>query len=220
MSSLIRPDRRQFLGAAALGAADLAAPGVFAEELFRTPAQTEGPFYPDHLPLDTDNDLIIVNTGLTAAVGTITHLSGKLLDAKGDPIRNAVVEIWQVDNRACYFHSRGANGKERDPHFQGYGRFLTGSTGEYYFRTIRPVPYPGRTPHIHFKIRKGGKELLTTQCYIAGEAANERDGVYRGLRDAKERSALSVPFVPVPGSRIGEQAAKFDLILGVTPEQA
>ena len=80
-------------------------PGAFAEELIRTPRQTEGPFYPDHLPLDTDNDLIIVNDSLTPASGEITHLSGRILDGRGDPIRNALVEIWQVDNNGVYLHS-------------------------------------------------------------------------------------------------------------------
>src|SRR3954454_11967498 len=92
-----RPDRRQLLGGLAVGALAFAAPGAFAEELLRTPAQTEGPFYPDHLPLDTDNDLIVVNNDLTPAVGKITHLSGRILDARGEPVRDALVEIWQVD---------------------------------------------------------------------------------------------------------------------------
>src|SRR2546426_11830655 len=99
--NLIHQDltRRLFLRRLSASAALLAVPGLFAEELIRTPQQTEGPFYPDHLPLDTDNDLIIVNDGITPAVGEITHLSGRILDARGDPIRNALVEIWQVDNK-------------------------------------------------------------------------------------------------------------------------
>src|SRR5262249_19789117 len=182
----------------------------FAEELdlVRTPRQTEGPFYPNKLPLDTDNDLLIINDSITPAVGKVTHLSGRILDAKGEPVRNAVVEIWQVDNKGAYLHSRSDNYKNRDEHFQGFGRFLTGSSGEYYFRTVKPVPYPGRTPHIHFKIKKDGKELLTTQCYIKGEPGNERDGVLRGIRDAKARESVTVEFAKVKDSKIGELAAK------------
>src|SRR5262245_51530340 len=89
--------RRGFLGGLAVGAMAFTAPGAIAEELVRTAAQTEGPFYPDKLPLDTDNDLIIVNDGLTSAVGTIAHVSGRILDAHGDPVKNALVEIWQCD---------------------------------------------------------------------------------------------------------------------------
>src|SRR5262249_18352212 len=195
-------------------------PGLFADEIerVRTPPQTEGPFYPDKLPLDTDNDLLIVNDSITPAVGEITHLSGKILDAKGEPVRNALVEIWQVDSKGAYIHSSSANRKERDENFQGFGRFLTGSSGEYYFRTIKPVPYPGRTPHIHFKVKRSGKELLTTQCYVKGEPKNEQDGILRRIRDPKERDSIIVDFRPVKGSRIGELAARFDVILGWTPE--
>jgi protocatechuate 3,4-dioxygenase beta subunit len=210
--------RRGFLGGLAVGAVAFATPGAFAEELVRTAAQTEGPFYPDKLPLDTDNDLIILNDALTPAVGTITHLTGKILDSRGEPLRNAVVEIWQCDNNGAYLHTGSDNGGKRDGNFQGFGRFLTGSTGEYYFRTIKPVAYPGRTPHIHFKIRKGSKELLTTQCYIKGHPGNERDGIYRSIRDPKARDSITVDFAPLKESRAGEVAAKFDVVLGYTPE--
>src|SRR5438477_9711384 len=134
-------NRRHFLNRLSLGAALFTVPGAFAEELLRTPRQTEGPFYPDHLPLDTDNDLLIVNDSLTPAVGEIAHLSGRLLDSKGDPIKNALVEIWQVDSRGVYLRDRPAHPAKFDSHFQGFGRFLTGSTGEYYFRTIKPLAY-------------------------------------------------------------------------------
>src|SRR5881397_3991935 len=126
--------RRAFVGGIALGAVAFTAPGAFAEELVRTPAQTEGPFYPDKLPLDTDNDLLIVNDSITPAVGEVTHLGGRILDARGEPVRNALVEIWQVDGHGVYLHSESGSRKDRDANFQGFGRFLTGSTGEYYFR--------------------------------------------------------------------------------------
>jgi protocatechuate 3,4-dioxygenase beta subunit len=217
---ILLPNRRAFLGTFALGAAMFTTRGLFAEELSLTPTprQTEGPFYPNKLPLDTDNDLLIINDSITPAVGTVTHLSGRVLDAKGTPVRNALVEIWQVDNKAAYIHTSSANRKERDENFQGFGRFLTGSSGEYYFRTIKPVPYPGRTPHIHFKIKKGNKELLTTQCYIKGEPDNARDGILRSIRNAKARESVIVDFAPVQGSRIGELAARFGIVLGMTPE--
>jgi protocatechuate 3,4-dioxygenase beta subunit len=210
--------RRAFLGTLAVGAGAFAARGAFADELVKTPAQTEGPFYPNKLPLDTDNDLLIVNDTITAAVGEITHLSGRILDAKGDPIKNAAVEIWQVDHEGAYLHSGSSNAEKRDSHFQGFGRFTTGSTGEYYFRTIKPVPYPGRTPHIHFKIRRGSKELLTTQCYIKGDPNNNRDGIYRSLGDSKARDSVTIDFAKIPSSKIGELAARFDIVIGYTPE--
>jgi len=200
-----------------LGAGLLSVPAAFAEELVRTPRQTEGPFYPDHLPLDTDNDLLIVNDNLTRAVGEITHLSGRILDAKGDPIRNALVEIWQVDNNGVYLNTKDDHAK-RDANFQGFGRFLTGSTGEYYFRTVKPVLYPGRTRHIHFALKMKGREKWTTQCYVKGEPANERDGIYKSIQDPKGRAAVTVDFTPIQGSRFGELAARFNIVMGFTPE--
>lgn len=209
--------RRRLLQTVPVVAAWYTIPGAFAEELTLTPRQTEGPFYPNRLPLDTDNDLIVINDNLTPAVGVITHLTGRVLDLRGNPVRNAVVEIWQVDNNGAYLHDRSANRDRRDGNFQGFGRFLTGSTGEYYFRTIRPVAYPGRAPHIHFAIKIKGQDRFTTQCYIKGHPQNERDGILNSIRDPKQREAVLVDFRPIENSRIGEVAAQFDIVLGLTP---
>lgn len=215
---VISPTRRLFLGSAAMTLSMYTVRGAFAEELVKTPKQTEGPFYPTKLPLDTDNDLIVVNDAITPAVGEITHLTGKIMDAAGNAVKNAVVEIWQCDQNGAYLHQGSDNGGKRDKNFQGFGRFVTSSTGEYYFRTIKPVAYPGRTPHIHFKIKRGSKELLTTQCYIKGDKGNDRDGVLKGIRDEKARESVLVAFVPVKDSKIAELAANFNIVLGLTPE--
>lgn len=209
-------DRRRFLARLGLAAAFLTTPGAFAEALLQTPKQTEGPFYPDKLPLDTDNDLLVLNDAITPAVGDVTYVSGRILGPDGAPIRNAVVEIWQCDASGAYLHSGTSNSDKRDKNFQGFGRFVTGASGEYLFRTIKPVPYPGRTPHIHYKVKAKGKDLLTTQLYIKGHAGNERDGIWRRLGD--QRDLVTVDFAPLPGAKAGELAAKFDLVLGVTPE--
>jgi protocatechuate 3,4-dioxygenase beta subunit len=210
--------RRHFLGGGlALGAAAFATPGAFAEELARTPRLTEGPFYPDKLPLDTDNDLLVINDSITPAVGEITHLSGKVFDVRGEPVANAAIEIWQVDSKGVYINTRDSGGRERDTNFQGFGRFTTGSTGEYYFRTIKPVPYTGRTPHIHVKVKKGGRELLTTQLFINGHPQNRGDMVLGEIRDPLDRELVLVDFKPVPGSKLGELAARFDIVIGRTP---
>ncbi len=208
--------RRQILrGGIAFGVASLWTPGLFAE-LIQTPRMTEGPFYPDKLPLDTDNDLIVINDALTPAVGEITHLSGRVLDIKGNPIRNAFVEIWQVDNNAIYLHTADDRIREqRDTNFQGYGRFLTNVKGEYYFRTIKPVAYPGRTPHIHFAVSIHGQRVLTTQLFVKGEPQNQRDGIVRRLSPDARETVLG-EFKPLEGSRLGELEVSFDMILGVT----
>ena len=211
--------RRAFLRTLALGAgAFFTTRGAFAEELLRTPLVTVGPFYPDKLPLGSDNDLVIANDSITPATGEITHVGGRVLDTSGRPIRNAQVEIWQVDHHGTYLKQFTSDHLEYDQNFQGFGRFETGSTGEYRFRTIKPVVYPGRqAPHIHFAVRIKGRPMFSTQLYIKGHPGNERDGIYRHIGDARDRESVTVDFVPVANSRIGELAAKFDIVMGVTP---
>ncbi len=213
-------NRRNLLrGGMTLGTLALFAPGVFAEELSRTPRMTEGPFYPDKLPLDTDNDLLVVNDAITPAVGEITHLTGRVLSASGEPVRGVVVEIWQVDNKGVYLHTGDSGRRQRDTNFQGFGRCAASGRGEYYFRTIKPVPYPGRTPHIHVRVKKGSRELLTTQLFIDGHPQNGQDGIFRSIRDPLDRELVLVEFKPIEKSKLGELSAQFDIVLGVTPPE-
>ena len=223
-SKIILPQRRSFIQKTFLGAASVATamyfdtPGLFAEELI-TPTMTDGPFYPDKLPLDTDNDLLVLNDRITPAVGEITHFHGQVSDIKGNPVRNAVVEIWQVDNNGVYLHKEGGPRNKLDKNFQGFGRFTTNVKGEYYFRTIKPVTYPGRTPHIHVKVYTNGQARLSTQALIKGDKRNDRDGLFRQIRDPKQRDMLLVDYQPLPNSKIGELTARFDIVLGITPDE-
>jgi protocatechuate 3,4-dioxygenase, beta subunit len=156
-----------------------------------TPAQLEGPFYPVALPADSDNDLLH-NGALDYPEGEVVWLEGRVSDLAGRPLAGAQVEIWQCDH-AGHYHHPGDRG-QADARFQGFGRCTVAADGGYRFRTIRPVPYPGRTPHIHVKVKLDGRELLTTQLYVAGEPRNGRDFLWRAL-SAAEREALTVPFV-------------------------
>ena len=215
---LIGNKRRAFIKNSLSVSSLLCVPGLMAEALSLTPHQTEGPFYPDKMPLDTDNDLIILNDSLTPAVGTVAYLSGKVTDIKGNPLRNTLVEIWQVDNNGVYLHTRGGSRSKLDSNFQGYGRFLTDSKGNYFFRTLKPSPYSGRTPHIHMAVSAKGEKKFTTQCYIKGEPRNQKDFILKRVKDLKARESLIVPFKKVNGTKTGEVAAKFDIVLGWTPE--
>ncbi len=218
---LFDPNRRAFLGA--LGASAFFTPALFAEQLLRTPAMTEGPFYPDKIPLDTDNDLIIIGKNTTPALGEVTYLTGKVFDVNGAPVKNAVVEIWQCDANQVYLHSSDSvpKARQQDKNFQGFGRCTTTDKGEYRFRTIKPVPYPGRPAgHIHFKVKKGNRELITSQFMIRGAAGNARDGVFGGLRDVIDRELILVDFKPVKDSKIGELQAYFEIVIGHTPADA
>lgn len=209
--------RRQFLQAGVFGSAFWWTPGLFADELTLTPRLTEGPFYPDRLPLDKDNDLLIVSDSMTPALGEVTHLTGHVLNASGTPVRNAIVEIWQCDQNGAYLHAGTNNNHGRDKNFQGYGQFLTDRNGAYRFRTIKPVPYPGRTPHIHVAVSRHGQRILTTQLFVKGHPGNLRDGIFNEIRNRKALASLLGDFKPVPDSRIGELAVNFDIVLGLTP---
>ncbi|MDO9357331.1 MAG: protocatechuate 3,4-dioxygenase [Solirubrobacteraceae bacterium] len=155
-----------------------------------TPAQTEGPFYPVRLPTDADNDLLRNGT-LNYRGGQPTWVDGVVTDLDGKPLRGAQVEIWQCDEHGHYHHP--GDGDRADAAFQGFGRVSVAADGSYRFRTIRPVPYTGRTPHIHVKVKLGARELLTTQLYVAGDAGNARDFLWRNLSPAA-RNAITVPF--------------------------
>ncbi len=208
-------------GVAAVANSFFTTRGLFAEELMSTPGLTEGPFYPDHLPLDQDNDLILIKDSTTPAVGEITHLTGRILTPSGSPVRGATIEIWQCDANAVYLHTRdsGPKKKQQDQHFQGFGKFETSSTGEYRFRTIKPVPYPGRpAPHIHIKIKQNDRDVLTTQLMIRGYEGNARDGVFGSAGDLVDQELIMGDFKPVQDSKIGEFACNFDIVLGRTPD--
>jgi protocatechuate 3,4-dioxygenase, beta subunit len=155
-----------------------------------TPAQTEGPFYPVALPQDMDADLLR-NGNRQYARGQAAWVDGVVTDLQGKPVSGAQVEIWQCDQDGHYHHP-GDRGRA-DPAFQGFGRVTVRSDGRYRFRTIRPAPYSGRTPHIHVKVRLDRRELLTTQLYVDGDPHNERDFLWRNL--GADRSLVTVPFV-------------------------
>ncbi|MCD6079086.1 MAG: putative intradiol ring-cleavage dioxygenase [Ramlibacter sp.] len=154
-----------------------------------TPAQTEGPFYPVALPADSDADLLR-NGRLAYAQGQPAWVEGVVADLDGKPLRGAQVEIWQCDHAGHYHHP--GDGGRADHAFQGFGRATVDGDGRYRFRTIKPVPYTGRTPHIHVKVRLGRRELLTTQLYVEGDAHNERDFLWRNL--GADRALVTVPF--------------------------
>lgn len=216
-------NRQQFiknltLTSAGIASASLMVPThVFAEALERTPKQTLGPFYPDKIPLDQDNDLVKVNTLKKEALGEVVYLKGKILDQKGNPVKKATVELWQCDNNGKYIHSGDYNPNVNDPNFQGYGRFETNSKGEYFFRTIRPVPYGKgrnngylRTPHIHFRVKKNQHKTLATQMYIKDHPMNKNDFLFNAV-PSKQQDLLESKFVRKKDSKIVEWLADFNM---------
>jgi protocatechuate 3,4-dioxygenase, beta subunit len=157
-----------------------------------TPGQTEGPFYPLAIPKDSDFDLL-KNGTLSYGKGEAAWVTGTVTDLAGQPVAGAQVEIWQADAQGHYDHP--GDGGKIDPAFQGFGKVVVGADGQYRFRTIKPVPYSGRAPHIHFKVKLGNRELLTSQLYVEGDSHNARDFLWRNLREDADRAALTAPFV-------------------------
>jgi protocatechuate 3,4-dioxygenase, beta subunit len=207
------PWSRRHLIAAAGGLAALPMSPALAA-LLRTPPQPAGPFYPLELPLDHDNDLVQVAGGAERAAGTVLHLAGRVQGPDGRPVRGARIEIWQCDALGIYHHPGDPRGPA-DPNFQGFGSTRTDDEGAYRFRTIEPVPYPGRTPHIHFAIAGPGFERLSTQMYVAGHPLNERDFLYRRL--GERASLVTVALEPAPDLEPAAKSTKrgvFDIVLG------
>lgn len=156
-----------------------------------TPSQTEGPYYPVRFPPDTDADLLRTGTARYGK-GQAAWVTGTVTDTRGTPLAGGVIEIWQCDQDGHYHHP--GDGDRADPAFQGFGQVTLGRDGRYRFRTLKPAPYSGRTPHIHVKVRLDGETLLTTQFYVQGDPGNARDFLWRRL-DAQAQAALTRPFV-------------------------
>ncbi len=201
------------LGSAGLVA--LAAPLAQAARVTATPPQAQGPFYPLELPLDQDNDLVHVTGRTGVAYGTILDVYGQLRDVEGSPLAGVQIEIWQVNGYGRYHHPYDDQDRPWDANFQGYGRTVTDRDGSYRFRTVRPVAYPGRAPHIHFALGDSGAAKFYTQMYLAGAPENARDFLLSSVRDPRARERLIVALAPSPAEG-AELAGRFDIVLGET----
>jgi protocatechuate 3,4-dioxygenase beta subunit len=217
MHSIVALNRRDILFGVAAGAALATAVPALAQSgrLAVTPGQTEGPFYPVSFPADVDNDLVRVQGRAAQAMGQVAHVVGGVFNRRGEPVRGAMLEIWQCDANGIYNHPRQPGLQRRDAAFQGYGRSETGSDGRYSFRTIRPVAYPGRTPHIHFKVHAPSVGRLTTQMYIAGERQNATDGLLNAIRDRAARESVIVRLDPADTIEPGALRGIFDIVLDI-----
>jgi protocatechuate 3,4-dioxygenase beta subunit len=205
------PRRRALarLGALTFAAVALPAAAQSRGPLVPTPRDAEGPFYPTRIPADADADLTRVAGRSGAARGTPLSLRGRVLASDGAPLAGARVELWQCDANGRYHHVDGDPGA-RDENFQGYGVVTTDADGRYAFRTIRPVPYGGRPPHLHFKLAHPRAQTLTTQLYPRGESAERGAGFGLSGRDARAR--LEFVMEPDP-SAPGALLASYDFVL-------
>ena len=214
--STINRLRRQLLTVA--GAVGVAPHLAWAETLLPTPRQSTGPFYPEQLPLDDDNDLTRVAGRNGLAQGQSTDLTGRVVDTNGRPLTGVRIEIWQCDANGRYHHPRDSRQVALDENFQGHGHTSTDTEGTYRFRTILPVQYPGRTPHIHTAVFLSGHNPLVTQIYIKDEPRNAQDFLFNRI-PVEQRPLVVAEFKPTSGGDT-EFVAQFNLVVGATPQQA
>ena len=207
-------NRRQFIFNS-LGFLMLPAlPVVAAGMLSPTPSQTAGPFYPPDLPLDDDNDLTRVAGFDKPALGTIADLSGRLLDRNGNPLNGLRIEIWQCDANGRYHHPADSGRSPVDEGFQGHGHTHSDDRGRYRFRTIRPVHYPGRTPHIHVAVVPDTQNAFVTQLYVANEQRNAWDPLYRRI-PVDQRHLVTAEFKAGADQSSRTLTANWDIVLGI-----
>lgn len=173
-----------------------------------TPGQMLGPFYPLQPDPAAGNDLTTVD-GRGRALGTPLTIVGRVQDTAGLAQAGILVEIWQTNAHGRYHHPHDDSPPPLDPNFRGYGRASTGSEGDYRFRTVMPVAYPGRTPHVHFRLSRGARELLVTQMYLPGAAGrqNQRDGLFMSVDAAARSRLVGVERAGVPGT------LRFDIVV-------
>jgi len=204
--------RRWFLRGSIGAAATVASAPLLAAT---TPRQSEGPFYPVREQRDTDADLARVEGRAERAAGELIEVSGRVLDEDGNPVADALVDVWQANANGRYAHERDRNPAPLDENFQGWGKLQTDAEGRYRFRTIKPGPYPvrpdwSRPPHIHFKVARRGYHELTTQMYFAGDPLNDTDLLLQSVPEPGQRM-LIVDFRAAPGGEAKQGV--FDIVL-------
>jgi protocatechuate 3,4-dioxygenase beta subunit len=203
--------RRRALALFGYALAVTVSPPLRAQKSLRpTPAQTEGPFYPRTIPVDHDADLTQVAGRSAPAQGTRLAFGGRVVTRDGNAQSAATVELWQCDVFGRYHHA-GDDGSPRDDGFQGYGVAITDADGRYAFRTIRPVAYGGRVPHLHLKVKTAGGATLTTQVYIAGDRTDGDPVLAWSPRGTREQLTMTLSGDPSAGA--GALAGVFDIVL-------
>jgi protocatechuate 3,4-dioxygenase beta subunit len=177
-----------------------------------------GPFYPQVKPVDKDSDLTIIRGHRTAASGQVIHLKSRVLDRRGEPVRNARVELWQTNSHGRYAHQSDSNiAAPLDPNFQGFAVQLTDREGRFRFKTVKPGPYPSRegtwmrAPHIHFDVQ-GLVDRKVTQLYFPNEPLNDQDRLLQTVRGDRNALIASVEPMGTSGSS-SDLLVRWDIVL-------
>lgn len=159
------------------------ASSAFSAARLITPAQVMGPFHPIDEDVETDADLTRLHGHSEAAIGETILVRGRVFNVDGEPLRGALVDVWQANHHGRYSHPRDPNTAPLDPNFQGWGLMKTDVDGRYGFKSIKPGAYPLsflganglRCRHIHFKVSHPGHGELITQMYFDGDPLIAQD---------------------------------------------
>jgi protocatechuate 3,4-dioxygenase beta subunit len=204
--------RRSFIYLGAVIAAVSTLPILASEPtLPPTAKQAEGPFFPKHTQIDKDADMTKVADGAGHALGEPLLVSGRIFDTNGNPVANAIIDIWQSDSNGRYLHEYAPESSPLDENFQYWAKIKSGADGSYSVKTIKPNKYSAmgdwvRPPHIHFRVAKKGMRELTTQMYFANEALNELDKLYLEV-PKKARASITV--------EVNDGKSNFDIVLAL-----
>lgn len=174
--------------------------------LGQTPSQTVGPFFHYALPYEGGGNLLN-----EATLGERIVIEGTVTDGAGEPVPDAMIEIWQANSAGKFDHPEDTQAKPVDPAFHGFGRYPTGKDGKFRFDTIKPgaVPGPGNTlqaPHLAvFVFGRGMLKQLLTRIYFGDEAHNGDDPVLNLVPEARRATLIA--------SKAGSSRYTHDIVL-------
>ena len=187
-----------------------------------TLSEITGPVFGHNMLGELDNDLLVnfAKPGETA-IGPRIVVYGRVLDERGIPVPNVLVEFWQANAGGRYRHKKEGYVAALDPNFGGCGRTITDENGFYNFRTIQPGPYPWpngvndwRPAHIHFSVfGHGFAQRLITQMYFEGDPLIWKCPIVKTINDPEAIKGLTAALDMEATIPMDSRAYKFDIVL-------
>jgi protocatechuate 3,4-dioxygenase, alpha subunit len=160
----------------------------------QTPSQTVGPFFHDALMRDGVDDL-----DPRHEAGPAIEIVGRVVDGAGEPVADAMVEVWQADGAGRYRHPVDGRQADVPGAFIGFGRLATGPDGRFHVRTVRPGTVPGRdgtvqAPHLNVHVfARGILDQLWTRIYLGDDPANDTDPVLASVPAERRHTLIADP---------------------------
>ena len=187
-----------------------------------TIGEIAGPAFGHNILGTLDGDLIynFAKSG-ESAIGERIIVHGRVLDERGKPVPNVLIEVWQANAGGRYRHKREGYVAALDPNFGGCGRTISDENGNYVFRTIKPGPYPWpngvndwRPAHIHFSVFGSGfAQRLITQMYFEGDPLIWRCPIVNTIDDKEAVKRLISSYDHDNTIPMDARAWKFDIVL-------